>query len=64
MEAILTGLFLSNFEKTQCKNQFGINLIKIHSTVIEILSSSCFVLFLVMADGSHLGMPNCKQEDH
>ena len=23
-----------------------------------------FVLFLVMADGSHLGMPNCKQEDH
>ena len=37
------------------------NLIKIHFMVIEILSFSCFVLFLVMPDGDHLAVPNCKK---
>ena len=37
------------------------NLVKIHLMVIEILSFSCAVLFLVMADGDHLAVPNCKK---
>ena len=57
----LTGLFLFTFETTQWKNHFDTNLIKVHSAIIEILSFSCFVIFLVMADGSHLGMPYCKK---
>ena len=57
----LTGIFLFNFETIQQKNHFDTILIKIHLAVIEILSFSCFVLFLVMADGSHLGMPNCEK---
>ena len=61
IEAILTGLFLFNFETTQCKNHFDLNLVKIHTALIEILSFSCFVLFLVMPDGGHLRMPNCKK---
>ena len=36
------------------------NLIKIHLVLIEILSFSCSVLFVVTADGDHLVMPNCK----
>ena len=53
--AILTGIFLFNFETIPCKNHFDTNL------VIEILSFSCSVLFLVMANGGHLGMPNRKK---
>ena len=37
-EPILTGLFLSNFRTTQCKNHFDTKLVKIQSGVIEILS--------------------------
>ena len=45
-EAILTGLFfLFYFETTQHKDRFDTNLVKMHSTVIEILSFSCFALF-------------------
>ena len=29
-DAILTGLFLFDFETTQCKNHFDSNLVKIH----------------------------------
>ena len=29
--------------------------------VIEILSFSCSVLFLLTADGNHLAVPNCKK---
>ena len=54
METILIGVFLFN-----CVT----NLIKIHSTFIEVLSTSCFVLFLVTTDGRHLGLPNCKQSN-
>ena len=43
------------------QNYFETNFIKIHSAVIQILSFSCSVLFLVMANGGHLGMPNCKK---
>ena len=39
-------------KKTQCMNHFDAKLIKIHSAVIEILSISSSVLFLVMADGA------------
>ena len=39
---------------------FCYNLVKIHKVVIELLSFLCSVLFLVMADGDHLAMPNCK----
>ena len=53
--------FLINFETTQCKNHFDTNWIKIHSAVIEVVSFSCFWQFLVMADGGHLVMPNCKK---
>ena len=60
MEAILTGLFLFSFEITQCKYHFDTNLVKIHSAVIEILSFSCFALFLVTTDGGHLGMPKLQ----
>ena len=52
---------LFNFETTQCKNQFDTNLVRIHSVRIEILSFSCFMLFLVTADGNHFGTPNCKK---
>ena len=31
--------------------------------VIEILSISCYVLYLVTADDGHLGMPNSKQSN-
>ena len=40
---------------------FRHNFVKIHSVVIEILSCSCFVLFLVTADGYHLALPNCEK---
>ena len=59
-DAILTGLFLSNFETTQCKNHFDTNLVKIHSAVIEILSLSCSVLFLVMANVGMLAILECQ----
>ena len=39
--------FLFDFETTQYKNHFNANLVKIHSAVIEMLSISCFVLFLI-----------------
>ena len=61
MDANLPGLFLFNFETTPCKNYSDTNLVKIHLAVIEILSFSCSVLFLVTANGSHLGIPNCKK---
>ena len=60
-DAILTGLFLSNFKGTHCKNHFDTSLVKIRYAVIEILSFSCSVLFLVTANDGHLGMPNCKE---
>ena len=49
MDANLTGLFLFNFESTSCKNHSDTHLVKIHYTVIEILSFSCSALFLVTA---------------
>ena len=58
MDANSTGIILFNFETTQCKYHFDMTLVKIHSAIIEILSFSCFALFLVTADGGHLGMPN------
>ena len=60
-DAILTGLFLINFKTAHCKNHFDTNLVKIHEAVIEILSFSCSVLFLVTANDRHLGMPKCKK---
>ena len=57
----LTCIFLFNIETTQCKNHLDKNLVEMHSGVIEILSFSPSVLFLVMANGGHLGMPNCKK---
>ena len=54
-EANMNGLQLDIFETSQCKNHFDTNFVKIHSAVTEILSFSCFVLFLVTADGGHLG---------
>ena len=42
------------------QESFYTNLVKIHSAVIKMLYS-CFMLFLEMADGGHLGMANCKQ---
>ena len=59
----MTGLFLFNFKTTHFKNHFDTNLVKIHQAVIEILSFSCSMLFLVTANGSHLGMPNCKNQN-
>ena len=61
-EAILTGLFLYNFETTKCKNLFDTNLVKILSEVIEILSFSSFVLFLVMADGGNSECETAKEK--
>ena len=61
MAAILTDLFLFSFETTQYKNQFDADLVKIHSAVVEILSISFSVLFLITADGCHLGRPYCKK---
>ena len=58
---LVTETILFNFERTQYKNQFDANLVNIRLAVIERLSISCFVLFLVTADGGHLGMPNCKK---
>ena len=43
----LSGTF--NFETTPCKNHSDTNLVKIHLAVIEMLSFSCCVLFLVTA---------------
>ena len=60
-EANLSGLYIFTFETPQGKNHFATNFIKIHSGVTEILSVSCFVLFLVTADGGHLRMPKCKK---
>ena len=40
------------------------SFVKIHFgdlAVIEILSVSCSVLFLVKADGDHFVVPNCKK---
>ena len=37
------------------------NLVKIHLVVIEILSFSCSVLYLLKTDGNHLVVPNCKK---
>ena len=47
-------VFLLNFKTIQCMNYFDTNMITIHSAVIEILSVSCSVLFLVTADGAIL----------
>ena len=61
MDANLTGLFISNFETTPCKNHSDTNLVKIDIAVIEILSFSCSGLFLILVNGSHLGIPSCKK---
>ena len=39
------------------------DLVKIHLKVIQILSFSCSVLLLVKADGNHLAVPNCKNNN-
>ena len=39
------------------------NLVTIHLVIIELLSFSCSMLFLVMADGECPAMPNCKQSE-
>ena len=57
----MTGLFLFKFETTQCKHHSYPNLVKIHLVVIQILTFSCSALFLVTANGGHLGMPNYKK---
>ena len=54
---ILRGLFLFNFETTQCKNHFDTTF-KIHKVVIEILSFSCSGLFSAKASGCNLGITN------
>ena len=43
MEAILTGLSLSNFETTKCKNSFDTNSVKVHSAVIHAKETSSFI---------------------
>ena len=43
---------------------FWLSLVKIHLVVIEILPSSCSVLFLVTADDNHLAVPNCKKSNN
>ena len=58
----MKGQFLFSFKTTYCKNHFDTNLVTIHEAVIEILSFSCSVLFLVMTNGSHAGMPNSKKK--
>ena len=55
--------YLVTFEALQCKNHFATNFVKTHSVVTELLSFSCFGLFLVMTDGSHHGMPKCKNQN-
>ena len=50
-------------KKTQCKNRFDTNLVKIHLEDIETLLFSCSALFLVMANGCILGMPNCNKSN-
>ena len=40
------------------------NFVKIHLKVIEKLSFSCSVLLLVKADGDHLALPNCKNNQN
>ena len=52
---------LFNIETTRCKYYYDTNLVEIHSAIIEILSFSCFVLFLVTANDGHFGVPNCKK---
>ena len=42
---LFTGLFLSNFEIAECKNQVNINFGKIRSAGIKILPFLCFVIF-------------------
>ena len=43
MEAVLIYFYLI---LKQCENYFFTNLVKIHYVVIDVLSVSCFVLFL------------------
>ena len=40
------------------------NLVKIHLVIIDILSFSCSALLLVKADGDHLVVPNCKNNQN
>ena len=47
----VTWVFCHNFVKTHLDDL----------VVIEILSVSCSVLFLVKADGDHFVVPNCKK---
>ena len=54
----LDRIFLFSFERTQYKNHFYPILVTIHYGVMEILSFSFSVLFSVMPNGGHLGMPN------
>ena len=61
MDAILTGHYYLILKRTQCKNRFHTNLVKLHAVVIEIFSFSCFELLLVTADYGHRGMKNCKK---
>ena len=62
MDANLSGLFLSNFEITPCKNHSDTNLVKIHYGVIEILSFSCCALFLGTA--AILEFQNAKKKKY
>ena len=47
--------------RTKWKHQFDTYLVKIHLVVHEILSVSYFLLFFVMADGSHFGWSICEK---
>ena len=40
------------------------NLVKINSLVIEILSFTCSVLFIVKADGDHLEVPKIQKNQN
>ena len=57
----LDRYILFNFETTQCKNHFDTNLVKIHYAVTEVLSFSCFALFLITPNSGHLVTANCKK---
>ena len=43
------------------QESFSHHFVKIHSAVIETLSFSCLVLFIITADGGHLGIENSKK---
>ena len=56
-------IFLFNFQTTQCKNHLDTKLVKINKAVIEILSFSRSVLFLVTANGGYIECQIAKNQN-